>query len=117
MKLLADENVDAPIVNWLKTQGLDLLSIRETYPGISDEEIIVRAAAEDRVILTNDLDFGELVFHRAMSAAGIILVRVHPPLPSTRLAAIQTHWDEIMRHAQGNFLVVTRRRLRLRPLL
>jgi predicted nuclease of predicted toxin-antitoxin system len=116
MNFLADENVDAPIVQWLQTRGTNFLSIRHSSPGISDREVIALAAAQDRIILTNDLDFGELIFHRGLTSAGIILVRVNPPLPSLRLAAIQQHWEQILEHARGNFIVVTLHKLRIRPL-
>ena len=115
MKLLADENVDVPIVEWLQTQGLDLLSIRHTSPGMSDRAVMELAANQGRVILTNDLDFGELIFHRGLICAGIILVRVNPPLPSLRLITLQQHWPHLLQHAAGNFVVVTRDKLRIRP--
>jgi predicted nuclease of predicted toxin-antitoxin system len=116
MKFLADENPDEPIVNWLHTLGVDLRSIRRIRLGMSDEEIMALARAEDRVIITNDLDFGELVFHRGMTTTGIILIRVQSPLPRMRLAALQQHWGAIIRHAPGNFVVVTENQLRIRPL-
>jgi predicted nuclease of predicted toxin-antitoxin system len=117
MKLLADENVDEPIVDWLVAMGVDLSSIRRTRPGLSDPQVVEVARAEERVILTNDLDFGELVFRRRMGAAGIILLRVNPPLPDVRLAVLQRHWDEIASKAVGHFIVVTQRKLRIRPLI
>jgi predicted nuclease of predicted toxin-antitoxin system len=116
MNLLADENVDEPIVEWLLTLGINFRSIRRTMPGISDFEVIAVAEAEDRIILTNDLDFGELVFHRNLSTAGIILLRVKPPLPEVRLTVLRRHWDEIILKARGNFMVVTRYKLRVRPI-
>ena len=116
MKLLADENVDEPIVDWLDTLGVDLKSIRRTHPGKSDTEVLAIAVAEGRIILTNDLDFGELVFLRGMEVAGIILLRVKPPHPNVRLEVLKQHWNEIVAKAPGNFVVVTQRKLRVRPI-
>jgi predicted nuclease of predicted toxin-antitoxin system len=109
--------VDEPIVNWLSTLQINFRSIRRTLPGITDTQVIKVASDESRIILTNDLDFGELAFRRHLHMAGIVLLRVKPPLPEVRLKVLQRHWDEISVKAAGNFIVVTQHKLRVRPLL
>jgi predicted nuclease of predicted toxin-antitoxin system len=117
MKLLADENIDEPIVDWLLTLSIDLIAVRRSMPGITDTKVMEIARTTNRIILTNDLDFGELIFHQKLSSAGIILLRVHPPLPMERLRVLQQHWTDIALKAEGHFLVATERKLRIRPLL
>lgn len=54
--------------------------IREVDPGSSDESVLARAQTENRILITFDKDFGELVFHRGLSASsGIILFRIERP--------------------------------------
>jgi len=61
MKFLADECCDAALVRALRADGHNVLYVMESMRGATDEEILSRAFAEDRVVLTEDKDFGELV--------------------------------------------------------
>ena len=77
MKLLADENVPSSIIKALEEEGYDIRWIRTDAPGVSDIEVMQHAHREKRVILTFDLDFGELAIRdRAYPTAGIILLRL-----------------------------------------
>lgn len=62
MRLLADENFPRVAVTALEQQGHDIVWIRTDAPGSSDGEIMVRAQAEERIILTFDKDLGEARF-------------------------------------------------------
>ena len=73
MRLLADESVDARITTALRDAGHDVVSIIEASPGVSDEDVVARAVAEQRLVLTEDKDFGRLA--QASNAPGVVLVR------------------------------------------
>lgn len=62
MRFLANENFPLPSVRLLRSAGHDVLSITEESPGISDDRILTRAVAEERIILTFDRDYGELIY-------------------------------------------------------
>jgi predicted nuclease of predicted toxin-antitoxin system len=62
MKLLADEGVDKPIVDLLRSSGFDVHYILETYQGAEDETVLQIAHEETRILITQDKDFGELVY-------------------------------------------------------
>ena len=80
MRLCANENLAEACVIALRNDGHDVVWIREVDPGSSDEAVLARAQAEDRILITFDKDFGELVFHRGLSASsGIILFRIDRP--------------------------------------
>ena len=59
MILLADEGVDKPIVDQLRSSGFDVHYILETDPGSVDEDVLRIANEESRILLTQDKDFGE----------------------------------------------------------
>lgn len=59
MRFLADENFPYDAVAALRDAGHDVVWIREAVPGISDEDVLKRAEAEERILLTFDKDFGE----------------------------------------------------------
>jgi len=62
VRWLADECVDAPLIRQLRDAGHDVAYIVEGDAGATDAEIISRAHAESRLLLTEDKDFGELAF-------------------------------------------------------
>ena len=89
MKLLADENIPLASVGQLRDLGHDVISISERSPGMSDEEVLRLAQTEQRVVITFDGDFGELVFRRRQPAsAGILYLRFVPQTPSDLTAYI-----------------------------
>jgi predicted nuclease of predicted toxin-antitoxin system len=74
MKLLANENVPRLVVETLGVAGEDVVWIRTESPGITDQQVLVRALAEDRLLITFGKDFGELAVHHGLSAScGVVL--------------------------------------------
>jgi predicted nuclease of predicted toxin-antitoxin system len=76
MKFLADEGVDKPIVDQLRNSGFDVHYVLETHQGCDDENVLLLANDEDRILLTQDKDFGELVYRMKRVHQGIILIRL-----------------------------------------
>ncbi|HEX3314150.1 MAG TPA: DUF5615 family PIN-like protein [Gemmataceae bacterium] len=114
MKLLADESVDHGIIDHLRACGHDVASIAEESPGASDDVILARAFREGVVLLTEDKDFGELVYRKRRPHAGVVLLRVSGLSKSAKLdlvtEVIDQHGDELV----GAFAVVESGALRLR---
>jgi len=75
MKFLVDVNIEKLITDALKTEKYDVKTVVEINPTLTDKEIIRIAYMEERIILTNDKDFGELVFNQKEASFGIILFR------------------------------------------
>lgn len=90
MRLLADEGVDKPIVDLLRASGFDIHYILETNRGIDDEKVLQIANQEERVLLTQDKDFGELVYRLQKVHFGVILFRLGSLRPKDK-AALITH--------------------------
>jgi len=64
VRWLADECIAAPLVAALRDAGHDASYVAEFAAGLSDADVIAMASAEGRVLLTEDKDFGDLVFRR-----------------------------------------------------
>ena len=79
MKLLVDENISPEITSRLRSLKHDVKSIRECCKGYADEKIVEMAVSEARLIVTYDLDFGEL--YRNFGARSLIL-RLRSKKPS-----------------------------------
>ena len=75
MNFLADESGAGPVIRALREAGHDVAAIAEFAKGTVDELAVGRAFGERRILITEDPDFGELVYARGHSSAGVILVR------------------------------------------
>ena len=78
MLWLSDECVDAGLVGRLRAAGHNVIYVAEIASGSTDIEVIRRARVEGRLLLTEDKDFGELVFRAGMPVSGVVLLRVPP---------------------------------------
>src|SRR5439155_9442899 len=77
MRFLLDESAELRIAAFLKQAGHDVTSIAEDHPrSIQDHEVLAIANAEQRILITNDRDFGELVFRQQLPHAGVIYFRL-----------------------------------------
>ena len=118
MRFLADMGVSIRVVDWLRRQGHDSTHLRdEGLQRIPNGEIFAKAASENSVILTFDLDFGEIAALTAGRKASVIVFRLHDTRSShivERLAAVlKDSSDEL---EQGAVVVVEESRHRVRRL-
>jgi predicted nuclease of predicted toxin-antitoxin system len=113
MRLKLDENLDVGLAVWLESLGHDAKTIRdEQMSGASDDEVFAAAAAEDRCLVTLDLDFSDPL--RFAPAAGTIVLRV--PVPS--IAMIRRLLQQAITHATnelptGQIWIVEAGRIRI----
>jgi predicted nuclease of predicted toxin-antitoxin system len=75
MRFLADENCDFTVVRALRAAGHDVLCVSEITPRAEDSEVIKLADDEKRILLTEDKDFGQLVYSHGQKTLGVIFLR------------------------------------------
>jgi len=81
IKFIADVNVEKPTVEkptveYLSKQGYDIKWIPDINCEMTDDELLQLANKEKRILITNDKDFGEIIFLQKKLTTGIILFRV-----------------------------------------
>lgn len=117
MQFLANENFPLTSVRRLRESGYDVVYIREDSPGVEDEVVLTRAAREDRIILTFDRDYGELIYRLEMpSPRAIIYFRYQPFTPEEPAEHLLQLLNEKSSSFVGQFTVLEREQLRQRPL-
>jgi predicted nuclease of predicted toxin-antitoxin system len=114
MKFLLDQSTDARLIPFLKTLGHDVTRIGSHYPpGLPDQEVLPLAKQKQRILITDDRDFGELVFRLQQPHAGVIFLRLgtYAPLSlkSERLSYVLTNYSDQL----DQFLVVTKDTVRI----
>ena len=75
LRFLADESCDFSVVRALRAQAYDVVAVSEQTSRSIDRELIQQAHAQQRILITEDNDFGWLVFVSHVDTSGVILIR------------------------------------------
>lgn len=108
VKILADENIEAPIVNYLSNFGADVVYISKKLKGISDEEVLTIAQKDQRLIFTNDRDFAYKIYLENRFKNGVVLFRFDNQKTSVKLEALKRTLQIFsLEHLTGKFSVIS----------
>jgi len=78
LKFILDENVPRSIYKYLKSRGFD---VDYVSGGIKNSEVARLAKESNAVLITRDWDFSNTTLYPPEEHHGIIILRIHPPLP------------------------------------
>ncbi|HUB97169.1 MAG TPA: DUF5615 family PIN-like protein [Stellaceae bacterium] len=117
MRWLADECVDAAVVHHLRTSGNDTTYMAERAPGATDLFVIRLANEEERLLLTEDKDFGDLVFRQRTAVPGLVLLRIDPEDRALKWERLEAAIAQFGESLYGRHLVVEKARIRSRAML
>ena len=111
---MADESCDFLVVRALRFAGYDVIAVTESFPSASDLEILRTAVENDRILITEDSDFGEWVFAHGEEMKGVLFIRF-PGNARSRLGEevvllIEKHGIDLV----GSFTVLEPGRARIR---
>lgn len=113
MRFLIDESTGPAVARWLREQGHDVFSVYEQARGMLDDEIVEKTYQEDRILITNDKDFGEKIYRDRKPHKGVILLRLDDERAKnkieTTMRLLETYSDRLRDH----FVVVTEHRIRI----
>lgn len=116
LRFLLDESTNYQIAPHLRRLGHNVTAIGQDYPAsLKDRVILEIAHRENRIVITNDRDFGEMVVRESLAHTGVMLFR----LGSVTTQEFIQRLDVVLaEHADalGSFLVVSRTRVRIRRL-
>lgn len=114
MRFLLDVCVSSrSLVDFLVAEGHDVASALAIDPSASDERLLALAFQDDRVLITEDKDFGELVFVQGRPHGP--LVRVVELSVDEQVRAIGELLDQRLGELTGSVIVtITRGRIRIR---
>lgn len=116
MNFLVDESTGMAVVEFLRATGHDALSVSEVMPHADDPSILLKAEREKRIVITNDKDFGELVFRSHQANQGVILLRLQNDHSASRVRAIKILLQEYAGRLENHFSMITETEVRIRPI-
>jgi len=117
MDFLANENIPIKSIRILRIAGYNVVSVGEETAGAKDQDVLSRAHSENRVILTFDRDYGELIYrHKSNAPAGIVYFRFEPTTPEEPAEVLLSVLQKGSVPVLGKFTVIERDRIRQRTL-
>lgn len=114
MRFVLDESVGQAITQYLRDSGHDVLAIVEVAPRANDIDILQRATEEKRIVITNDKDFGELVYRSGLAHEGVLLFRLRNEHPANQVLVLTEVLNNYADELPGNFVTVTDGSVRIR---
>jgi predicted nuclease of predicted toxin-antitoxin system len=100
------------VVNALRSKGIDIVPIKELTSGVSDETVLETANKQNRILITFDSDFGELIFRQKLKARGVILLKF---APKSTQQVVDTISNVLKTQAkiEDHFLIVKEKKIRV----
>jgi predicted nuclease of predicted toxin-antitoxin system len=114
MKFIVDESSGMAVTHYLRNAGYDAINVGEIMPRAHDKAILARAKKDHRILITNDKDFGELIFRSGYPHFGVILLRLYDESPANRAKVIKLVLEQYAHRLKRRFTVATDTDVRIR---
>ena len=115
-KIIADENVDFRIVNALKNNAFDVISVLKEYRSIADGEVIGLAKQFNALLLTEDSDFGHWVFVQEEKGVSVIFLKYDKKDVLEITDSLIKVFKDYGTSLYGKFVVMTVNKIRIREI-
>ncbi|MBI4749155.1 MAG: DUF5615 family PIN-like protein [Acidobacteria bacterium] len=112
MRFLVDECTGPAVARWLRSSGHDVYSVFEESRGSDDDDVMKKAFEENRILITNDKDFGEKVYREGKSHHGIILLRLSDERSPNKIERLRILLEENADTLQDQYVVVTESKIK-----
>lgn len=114
MNFVADECVDAAVARALRVAGHDVRYVAEQAPSIPDDAVLVEANARQAVLITDDHDFGELVYRLRQVYGGVMLLRLQRLSGEAHAGVVREVVERFGSELEAGFALVEPGSVRLR---
>ena len=114
LKFVLDVGVGHKVSAFLTENGYDIISILDIDPSMPDTDILFIAERDQRMVVTMDKDFGELVYHSQQRHHGILLLRLEDATGDEKVLVMQEILEKYTDAISGKFCVFQNGRLRIR---
>jgi predicted nuclease of predicted toxin-antitoxin system len=114
VNILVDVSAGQGVADAIRALGHDTHFVRDRDPTMPDADILAWAVAEQRLVVTMDKDFGELVYRSGLPHAGVLLLRLEAVRTAEKVRIVT---EILANHGwalPGHFAVYQDGRLRIR---
>jgi len=114
LKFLVDVGVSKKVEEWLLRNGYDIKAVRDINPKMEDDKILSISVSENRMVITMDKDFGELVYNSGLPHSGVLLLRLEDSKADEKVKTVKKILTEYSDRLLNNFCVFRNGRFRIR---
>lgn len=112
MRFLVDECAGPRVAEWLREHGHEVFSVYGDSSGISDDEVLTKATEENRILITTDKDFGEMIFRERRKHRGVIFLRLADERSANKIAVLSHLLENFSDRLAEQFVTVTETKVR-----
>ncbi|MBM4341588.1 MAG: hypothetical protein FJ110_18840 [Deltaproteobacteria bacterium] len=116
IKFLADVNVEKPIVDYLSKQGYDIKWVPDYDCEMFDEDLLKMANEEQRILVTNDKGFGDLIIMQKRLNAGAILFRIKGQASQEKVKLMRKLLMGYREKLLNHYIIISKSKIRVIPL-
>jgi predicted nuclease of predicted toxin-antitoxin system len=113
MRFLLDVNASGALSTWLLELGHEVISVSNVNPKMADDDIIAWAVREERIIITTDVDFEQMIWLQQKSHRGVLRLENLPRLERKKLLQ-----EVLIKHGQDlesrAVVIATKQKIRIR---
>jgi len=112
MRFLVDECTGPAVARWLREHKHDVFSVYEEARGMDDRDVVQKAFMENRILITNDKDFGERIYREHRPHRGVILLRLDDERAAIKIDVVRQLLASHASRLTDQYVVVTETRVR-----
>jgi predicted nuclease of predicted toxin-antitoxin system len=118
MQFLLDMGISNLVGTWLQSRGFDTIHIRDNgLNRLEDVLIVEKAIVENRIILTSDMDFGQILSNKQTHSVSLVQFRVSDFTAAKIIRKLELLFEEFSEQLGSAYLfTVEDNRIRLRKL-
>lgn len=112
MRFLVDECTGPRVAQWLRDGRHEVFSVFDEASGMTDDDILSKAFTENWILITNDKDFGEMVFREQRRHHGVILLRLDDERATNKIVVLKHLLENYAEQLPEEFVVATETKVR-----
>jgi len=112
MRFLVDECTGSKVARWLRDESHEVFSAFDEARGMADDDILTKAFSEDWILITNDKDFGEMIFRERREHHGVIFMRLDDERAANKIEVLRRLLAGYAEKLPEQFVVVTETKVR-----
>jgi predicted nuclease of predicted toxin-antitoxin system len=113
MRFLVDECTGPSVARWLGDSGHEVFSVFDEIQGASDDEILSKSLDENWILITNDKDFGEMIFRERRAHQGVIFLRLADERSANKIGVLRHLLENYSEKLPGQFVTATETKVRI----
>lgn len=112
MRFLVDECTGSKVADSLRLAGHEVFSVYDEARGTTDDEVLTKAFVENWILITNDKDFGELIYRERRRHRGVVFMRLEDERAANKIKVLEQLLESYAEKLPENFVTVTETKVR-----